>query len=205
MLRTAILANFLAGKYSHKLTGNQNHKQQMIDSVEGSLKTLGTDYLDCVFIRGIDTPYHISHYPELFEGFESLKKQGKVRHLGFTAHSDPAGVLDAAIDTGVVEFGMIAYHYRNAKWVDPVLEKAKKVDFGVLAMKTARVVQNPFNRRQTIPERVKDLDALVPGSMTIFQKGIHWALQQPNLAGVVTGISNMEMAKEDIPLAIAKS
>ena len=40
--------------------------------------------------------------------------------------------------------------------------------------------------------------------MTVFQKGFHWALQNPNLSGVVVGITNMEMAKEDVPLAFEK-
>jgi hypothetical protein len=41
--------------------------------------------------------------------------------------------------------------------------------------------------------------------MTIFQKGFQWVLQNPNLSGVVAGITNMDMAKEDIPLAFAKA
>jgi len=56
-----------------------------------------------------------------------------------------------------------------------------------MAMKSSRVVQNPFNRRQTIPERVKALDQLVPGDMTVFQKGFHWVLQNPNLSGCRRG------------------
>jgi predicted aldo/keto reductase-like oxidoreductase len=86
-----------------------------------------------------------------------------------------------------------------------VIEKAKKADFGVLAMKASRVVQNPYNRRQTIPERVRALNSAVPGDMTIFQKGFHWALQNPNLSGVVIGISDMAMAKEDVPLAMVRA
>ena len=69
-------------------------------------------------------------------------------------------------------------------------------------MKASRVVQNPFNRRQTIPERASALDKLVPGNMTLFQKGFHWVLGNPNVSGVVAGISKMSMAKEDIPLAM---
>jgi predicted aldo/keto reductase-like oxidoreductase len=89
--------------------------------------------------------------------------------------------------------------------VDPVIEKAKKADFGVLAMKAARVIQNPFNRRVNIPERVKAMDAAVPGDLTPFQKGFKYALQNPNLSGVVIGISDMAQAKEDVPLAITKA
>ena len=203
-LRNAIIANLVSEKYRDKFDSQKDLKQYIFDSVERSLKALETDHLDCLLMRGIETPYEVKNTPEVFEAFEVLKKQGKARFLGFSAHSDPAGVLDAAIDTGVYSMGMIAYHFLNGKWVDPVLEKAKKADFGVMAMKSSRVLQNPFNRRQMLPERVKALNALVPGDMTAFQKGFHWALQNPNLSGVVAGITNMDMAKEDIPLALEK-
>jgi aryl-alcohol dehydrogenase-like predicted oxidoreductase len=204
-MRMAGVANVVSEKYRDKVDAQKVYKQYIVDSVEGSLKSLGTDHVDCLLMRGVETPYEISNTPEIFEAFEALKKQGKARFLGFSAHSDPAGILDAAIDTGVYSMGMVAYHFLNHKWVGPVLEKAKKADFGVMAMKASRVIQNPFNRRQTIPERVKALEALVPGDMTIFQKGFHWALQNPNLSGVVIGMGTMDMAKEDVPLAFAKA
>ena len=203
-LRSAIVANLLSEKYRDKFDSQKDVKQYIFDSLDRSLKSLETDHVDCLLMRGVETPFEIKNTPEVFEAFEVVKKQGKARFLGFTAHSDPAGVLDAAIDTGVYSMGMIAYHFLNQKWVDPVLEKAKKADFGVMAMKASRVIQNPFNRRQTLPERVKALDELVPGNMTVFQKGFHWALQNPNLSGVVVGITNMEMAKEDVPLGFEK-
>jgi aryl-alcohol dehydrogenase-like predicted oxidoreductase len=205
VLRSTVIANLLAEKYRDKIDNQKEYKQYILDSVERSLKALGTDYVDCILMRGIETPYEVKNTPEVFEAFELLKKQGKARFLGFSAHTDPAGVLDAAIDTGVYAMGMIAYNFLNHKWVGPVLEKARKADFGVLAMKASRVIQNPFNRRQTIPERVKQLESTVPGNMTTFQKGFHWALQNPNLSGVIIGITNMEMAKEDVPLAIEKT
>lgn len=204
-MRMAGVANVVSEKYRDKIDAQKAYKQYIIDSVEGSLKSLGTDHVDCLLMRGIETPYEISNTPEIFEAFETLKKQGKARFLGFSAHSDPAGILDAAIDTGVYSMGMVAYHFLNHKWLGPVLEKAKKADFGVMAMKASRVIQNPFNRRQNIPERVKALEALMPGDMTIFQKGFRWALQNPNLSGVVIGMTNMDMAKEDVPLAFAKA
>jgi predicted aldo/keto reductase-like oxidoreductase len=203
-MRQNMIADILAQKYRNKIDPQKEYKQFIIDSCEKSLKSLETDHVDCLLMRGIETPWEVKNTPEVFEAFELLKKQGKCRFLGFSAHSDPAGILDAAIDTGVYSMGMIAYHFLNHKWVGPVLEKAKKADFGVMAMKTSRVIQNPFNRRQLIPERAKALNELVPGDMTVFQKGLHLALQNPNLSGVVMGISNMDMAKEDIPLAFEK-
>ena len=148
-MRSHIIANLLSEKYRDKVDSQKEVKQFIIDSLEKSLTVLGTDHVDCVLMRGIETPFEVKNTPEVFEAFEILKKQGKARFLGFSAHSDPAGILDAAIDTGVYSMGMIAYHFLNHKWVNPVLEKAKKADFGVMAMKASRVVQNPFNRRQT--------------------------------------------------------
>ncbi len=203
-LRMAMIANILSEKYGEKIDKEKAYKQYLVTSVEGTLKALNTDHLDCLLMRGVETPYEISHTPEVFEVFETLKKQGKVRALGFSAHTDPAGVLDAAIDTGVYSLGLVAYNFMNHKWVDPVIEKAKKADFGVLCMKASRVLQNGLNRREMVSERVKALEALVPGKMTLFQKGFHWALQNPNLSGVVAGVSNMDMAKEDIPLALER-
>lgn len=201
-LRAAMIANALQEKYPDKIDRQKDLKQYIFNSVEASLKSLGADHVDCLLMRGIETPYEIKNTPEVFEAFEALKKQGKARFLGFSAHTDPGGVLDAAIDTGVYSMGMVAYHFLNHKWVGPVLEKAKKADFGVMAMKASRVIQNPYNRRQTIPARASALDKLVEGKMTLFQKGFHWALQNPNLSGVVIGISDMSMAKEDVPLAM---
>jgi predicted aldo/keto reductase-like oxidoreductase len=174
--------------------------------VDHSLQSLEIDHLDCVLMRGIETAYEVTHTPEVFEAFEILKKAGKARFLGFSAHSDPAGILNAAIDTGVYSMGLVAYHFLNAPRVDPVIEKAKKADFGVLCMKSGRVLQNPYNRRETIPERVAAINKLIPGDqMTVMQKGFHFALQNKNLSGVIIGMTTLEQAKMNIPLALTKA
>jgi len=202
-LRNAMIANVLAEKFRDKIDSQKEIKQYMFSSVEGSLKALGTDHVDCILMRGVETPYEIKNTPEVLETFEELKKQGKVRFLGFSAHTDPAGCLEAAIDTGVYSMALIAYHFLNHRWVGPVLEKAKKADFGVMSMKASRVILNPMNRRQTNPERVKAINDLVPGDhMNAHQKAFWWALQNPNLTGVVAGMLNMAQAKEDVPLGL---
>jgi len=203
-LRSAMIANAVVEKYRDKIDRQKEYKEYILTSVDQTLKALGTDYLDCLLMRGVETPYEIKNTPEVFEAFEILRKQGKARFLGFSAHTDPAGVLEAALETGVYSMCLIAYHFLNDRWVAPVLEKAKKADFGVLAMKAARVLQNPLNRRQLQPNRVKAINEVVPGDLTPHQKGFWWALQQPNLTAVVAGITNMEMAKQDIPLALEK-
>ena len=202
-MRSAIISNILSQKYADKVDAQKVYKQYILDSVDESLKELETDHLDCCLMRGVETPYEITHTTEVFEAFEILKKAGKARFLGFSAHSDPAGVLDAAIDTGQYSLGLFAYHFMNSKRVDPVIEKAKKADFGVLCMKASRVLQNPYNRREMIPDRVALLNKLIPGvKLTRILKGVSYALQNKNLSGVVIGMTTLAQAKENVPLAM---
>ena len=99
--------------------------------------------------------------------------------------------------------GMVAYNFINHSFVDAALERAEKEDFGVVAMKASRVLQNPFQRSRVVKDRVDELNRIMPGDdLTVFQKGFKWALANPKLKGVVMGISNMEMAKQDVPLAL---
>ena len=59
-LRNAAIANVLSEKYSEKIDAQKQYKQYIINSVEGSLKTLGTDYLDCFFFFKQKTAYEMS-------------------------------------------------------------------------------------------------------------------------------------------------
>jgi aryl-alcohol dehydrogenase-like predicted oxidoreductase len=205
-LRACVIANILSKKYADKVDAQKVLKQYIYDSVDKSLKSLGTDCIDCLLMRGIETPYELTSSPEVPEAFEVVRKAGKARHLGFSAHSDPAGILNAAVDSGVYEFGMVAYHFLNAARLDPVIEKAKKADFGVLAMKSARVLQNPFNRREFNAARLAAVHKALPGDkLTPYQKGFRLALQNRNLSGVVIGMVTLDHAKEDVPLAFAKA
>ncbi len=203
-IRDAVLFNLLAEKYSERIHRQVGYKEEIVTSVEASLKRLGTDYLDCLLCpHGVDTPYETSNHPEVFEAFELLKRQGKVRHFGFSAHSDPGGVLSAAIDTGMYSMGMVAYNFVNHGYVDDALEKARQADFGVLAMKASRVLQNPFQRSRLVADRVQALHEVIPeDGLTPFQKGFKWALANKKICGVVAGISDIEMAKQDLPLAM---
>jgi aryl-alcohol dehydrogenase-like predicted oxidoreductase len=207
MIRKVVLNDLLVRDFSEKVEGKRNCKADIIKDVEGSLKRLGTDYLDCLLCpHGADVPSEAVGTPGIFEAFEILKKQGKVRHLGFSAHSDPARILDAAVENGLFSMGQVAYNFINHSFVDDAIDRAVKADLGVLVMKASRILQNPFQRSRLVPDRVQKLNEIMPGDdLTPFQKGLKWVLKNPKVNGVVMGISNMEMAKQDVPLALERA
>ncbi len=203
--RAAVLADLLEQRYGRQVDRRKNFYQLIVDSVEASLSRLETDCLDVITCpHGASSPVEVAGYPEIFEAFEKLKKEGKVRHLSVSAHDDPAGVLGAAMETGVYSMAMIAYNIVNHRWIDKVLAKAKKRDFGVIAMKVARPVHDNRPGRSVDPERVKKIHAAVPGALDTPRKAYRWALGNPHLSAVISNMQNLEQVKANLALVRAK-
>ncbi len=202
-LRATALSNVMAKNYGRRIDRDKNFKQIIFDSVEQSLQRLGTDHLDVLTCpHGASSAYELLNYPEIFEAFEKLKRQGKVRHLSVSAHNDPAGVLEAAVKAGVYSMAMVAYSIVNHRYVDRALEKARQNDLGVIAMKVARPVHN--GRGKGVPDdprRVKLIQDAVPGPLKVPQKAYLWALRNANLGAVISDMTSEQMVKDNLPLA----
>ena len=96
----AALANAMEKKYGAKIDRPRVYVKTIIDSLEGSLKRLQTDHVDLMMCpHACSSPAEVQIH-EIYEAFELLRKQGKVRCLGVSAHNDPAGVLKAAMRDG---------------------------------------------------------------------------------------------------------
>jgi aryl-alcohol dehydrogenase-like predicted oxidoreductase len=74
----------IATKYSDALPGRDpnaagNHRKSMIQSVERSLKRLGTDYVDVLWIHSWD---YFTPVAEIMRGLDDLVRAGKVLYIG---------------------------------------------------------------------------------------------------------------------------
>ncbi|MEO8132291.1 MAG: aldo/keto reductase, partial [Bryobacteraceae bacterium] len=202
-LESAALSNVMEQEYGRRIDRKKNYKDLILKSVDETLTRLGTDHLDLMMCpHGANSAYELKNFPEIFEAFETLKKAGKVGHLGVSAHTDPAGVLDAAIDSKVYSVAMVAYNIVNHARLDPVLARARRSGLGVIGMKVARPVHPGSGEAD--PARVKLITDAVPGPLKVPQKAYLWALKNPNLRAVVSELVNQQMVDENLPLAAAK-
>ncbi|WP_031494947.1 aldo/keto reductase [Bryobacter aggregatus] len=203
-LDQASLANVMAAQYGSKIDRAKNYRQLILDSVDQSLQTLGTDHLDLLMCpHGANTPYEIQNHPEIFEAFETLKKAGKARHLGLSSHTDPGGVLEAAAKTKMYSVAMVAYNMVNSPYVSGAIAAAKQSGMGIISMKSAR----PFNfraPRETPAAQMNQLHAAVPGDLKPMMKAYLWNLRNPNLTAAISEMATMEHVKDNVPLAGAK-
>lgn len=206
-MRDAALANVMSKKYGRQIDRGKNFKQIIFDSFDASLKRLGTDHTDILMCpHGASTPFEMLNYPEIFEAFEQLKRAGKTRFLGVSAHNDPAGVLDAAVKAKIYSVAMVAFNILNRRYTEAAVERAKKAGLGVIAMKVARPVHHGRNNNQPDdPARVRLINDAVPGEIKAPQKAYLWALRNPNLSAVISELINADLVKDNLPLAAPKA
>ncbi|MGC9997788.1 MAG: aldo/keto reductase [Terriglobia bacterium] len=199
----AALANAMEKKYGVKIDRPRVYVKTITDSLEGSLKRLQTDHVDLMMCpHACSSPAEVQIH-EIYEAFELLRKQGKVRYLGVSAHNDPAGVLKAAIETGVYSLAMVACNILNWHYVAPMVEEAYKQDFGVIAMKTSQVIFQPDRSTTPVPERAALLEQTIPGDMNLHQKAYRFVLNNPHVSAAISQMENEKQVRENLPVVRA--
>ncbi|MFT5336637.1 MAG: aryl-alcohol dehydrogenase-like predicted oxidoreductase [Luteibaculaceae bacterium] len=86
----------ISSKYSlrtdiGKINNSGNHRKNLVQTVEGSLKRLKIDYLDLLFLHSWDFTVDVE---DVMRSLDILVQQGKVLHIGFS--DTPAWVISRA-------------------------------------------------------------------------------------------------------------
>jgi aryl-alcohol dehydrogenase-like predicted oxidoreductase len=200
-IESTAVADVIVRLYGEKIDRDANYKQIVITTLEKSLARMGTDHVDIMMCpHGASSPFEM-RTPEILEAFAILKKQGKVRFLGVSSHSDPAGILETAAASDVYAMAMVAFNYANGRFVTPALKAAAAKNLGIIAMKAAK----PFSGSvtPTRPENVTGLEKAVAGSDKIQIKAYKWVLESPYPTAVISDMTSREMVRENLALVAA--
>ncbi|HMK92174.1 MAG TPA: aldo/keto reductase [Thermoleophilia bacterium] len=106
-------------------------------TLDDSLKSLQTDYVDMYFLHGLTDARHLS--PELATTVDRLKKTGKMRHFGFSCHGgNVVELLQKAASLPWVETVMFRYNFRQYgdRELNAAMDAAHRSGVGLIAMKT---------------------------------------------------------------------
>jgi aryl-alcohol dehydrogenase-like predicted oxidoreductase len=155
-------------------------KDEAMKQLETTLKRMKTDYLDlwqCHEVARHDEVDKIFAPGGSLEAFVLAKKQGKVRHIGFTGHHDYTvhqRLLDGYDGWETVQHpvNLIDPHYLS--FINNFLPNAKKKGLGRIAMKSNAIGQITEQKVATIRECLRfswsqDIDTLVSGVETVEQ------------------------------------
>lgn len=155
-------------------------KKSAMEQLENTLRRMQTDYLDlwqCHEVVSQEEVDKILAPGGSLEAFVEAKKQGKVRHIGFTGHADPAvhQRLLASYDgweTVQHPVNLIDTHYLS--FIKNVLPKVGAKGLGRIGMKSNGMGTITKNSIATIQECLRyawsqDIDTLVSGPQTLAQ------------------------------------
>ena len=98
-----------------------------------SLEMLQTDYLDIYQFHCASQVYAPGDGTGMYECMLEAKAQGKIRHIGITAHQ--IGVAEDAIASGLYETLQFPFSYLSSEREQALAAKCKEANMGLIAMK----------------------------------------------------------------------
>jgi aryl-alcohol dehydrogenase-like predicted oxidoreductase len=196
----AYLSDVMMKDYGHKVEGSGEFRKAIVNSLEESLKRVGTDYFDILMSpHGASSAAEVQN-EEMFETIDHLKRQGKIRFFGVSTHNDAAGIITAATNSGKYDMVMASYNIINGGFLEDAIRYAKKNGVGIIAMKAAMAVAT-HHQGLDIPEwRVAKVNRVVPGDMKPPMKAYLWALQNPNITAVISNLWDETYIRENLSL-----
>ncbi|MBE5867046.1 MAG: aldo/keto reductase [Lachnospiraceae bacterium] len=107
--------------------------EQFWKDLDTSLKNLRTDYIDIYQFHCVNQCYAPGDGTGMYECMLEAKAQGKIRHIGVTAHK-----IEVAFDcvkSGLYETMQFPFSYLSAKREIELVEACKAANMGFIAMK----------------------------------------------------------------------
>jgi aryl-alcohol dehydrogenase-like predicted oxidoreductase len=124
-------------------------KADVLKDMDASLKALETDHLDIWHLHSRDTPETITD--EAVEACEMLKKQGKTRFIGVSAH-DINAVADTIIKIGKFDVVQTTYSYAlGGHFRQSAIARLNDAGIGIVAMKVIIAVAGFVPREIKLP------------------------------------------------------
>lgn len=189
---------FLASK---TLAWPDTRRTAMMQSLEGSLRRLQTDYVDVYFNHAVNDLERLKN-PEWYAFVEAAKQQGKIRFSGISGHAGHLQeCLNYAIDAGKFDVILCAYNFGQdprfyerflggfdmvARQPDlpRILKKARNHGVGVIVMKTL------------MGARLNDMRRYERGGATYSQAAFRWVLSNPDVDGLIVSMTSKEAINE---------
>ena len=193
------LSNAMMKDYGHRVEGSAAFREKIVSSLEGSLKRTNFGHFDILMCpHGADSPEEVQ-IPAIYDTFEQLKRDGKVRFLGVSTHNDPAGVLRAATASGQYDVAMCAYNIVNGGYLEDAIRQAYAQGMGIIGMKVAMAVATHHDAIKPIPQwRIDKVDRIVPGDLKPPLKAYLWALQNPHISAVISNLWDEQYVNENL-------
>jgi predicted aldo/keto reductase-like oxidoreductase len=163
------------------------------------LKRLDTDYIDCYMFHGIGSKeWRTMLELKLVEKAEAAKKNGFIRHLGFSFHDNLETFASIVDGYDKWEFCQIQYNYMDVEKQAGTagLEYAASKGLGIIIMEPLL-----GGRLSNPPRAIKKLFAESGYARSASEWALRWIWNRPEVSIVLSGMSSMDQVEENIGTA----
>jgi len=216
-------ATFRLGNTPNDVGSSRYH---LIKACEGSLKRLGTDYIDLYQMHGFDATTPIE---ETLSALDTLIRDGKVRYIGCSNFSGWHLMKSLAVSERYGWSRYVAYqgYYsligREYEWELMPLALDQKIGLVVWSPLGYGRLTGKLRRGQPLPavsrlHKTADMGPHVPGEYlyhvidamdevaqetgkTLPQIALNWLLQRPTVSNVIIGARNEEQLRDNLGAA----
>jgi len=140
---------------SKQSAGAGTKRAELLETLEGSLRRLGTDHVDVYFNHAVNDPDRLQN-DEWLEFASRAREQGKIRFTGMSGHGGRlVECLELALERKLFDVFLVAFNFgqdpafyerftgsfdfvASQPELPRVLKKARAAGVGVIAMKTLR-------------------------------------------------------------------
>ena len=177
---------------------NCKTKEEAVAQFETSLKQTGAGYFDFYLLHNLGegrTKYFDNF--DMWSWILEKKKEGKIKHAGFSFHSTPEELDEILTQHPEMEFVQLQINY--ADWENPAIkskecyEVARKHGKPVIIMEPVKggMLANP-------PEQVKEVFKEANKDASFASWAIKFAANLEGVITVLSGMSNIEQMEDNI-------
>jgi uncharacterized protein len=153
-----------------------------LKKLDTSLQRLQMDHVDIIYLHSAESRNDVLN-PAMLEALQTAKSSGRAAHVGVSTHRNEPEVLDASVESGVIEVVLTAINFTQGHRValQQAITNAGKAGIGVVAMKTMAGGFRDKERKQPIN----------------CTAALKWALQNPYVSTAIPGITSFDILAEN--------
>jgi uncharacterized protein len=165
---------------------DQTTAEDFLAKFNTSLSRLQMDYVDILYVHDISNPEFLEYKP-IINAVKKLKKDGKIKFMGFSTHRNEPAVIAAAASLDTFDVILTSYNFKQTytNELNAALKKASQAGIGIVAMKT--LAGGGFLDK----EKTKPINSTA---------AIKWALSNTDVTTAIPGMTDFDQLDLNVKL-----
>jgi predicted aldo/keto reductase-like oxidoreductase len=164
----------------------QTTAEEFLGKFVTSLSRLQMDYVDILYIHDVRDPEFLEYKP-IVNAVKKLKKDGKIKFIGFSTHANEPAVIDAAAGLNTFDVILTSYNFKQTyvNELNAAIKKASASGIGIVAMKP--MAGGGFLDK----EKTKKINP---------SAALKWVLSNPDITTSIPGMTEFDHLEMDSKL-----